>query len=172
MEQAYGSNPDKWNMKNPNIVAAQLQFQRHYIRYMYNPRDQFSHAASLLGGSNNNEVRERIVQLMEAPTNHAHSRALKDLKRAMIRTASQEFFRCFDKAKTLSKERNAEKVNPLCSNLIVRILLQNLSAYLFLGVHTPAATNISNQFSIRLNPVLFLRRETRMRLRRTTRITP
>jgi hypothetical protein len=134
MEQAYGSNPDKWNMKNPNIVAAQAQFQRHYIRYMYNPRDQFAHAASLLGGSNNQEVRERIVQLMESPPTQAHSQTHKALKRAMIRTASQEYFRCFEKAKTLCKERNAEKVNPLCSKLRVRMLLLNLCAYLFIGI--------------------------------------
>ena len=108
-EDAYGPNTAKWNLQHPNVLAAEKTFQEYYMYTVYNPRDRFEKASMLLGGTLEYELREKIVKLMHTPIHELSDPVKKQYRKDMLRTASQEFARCLDRAKTLCDERNKDR---------------------------------------------------------------
>jgi len=64
---AYGTTTLLWNLKHRNVLAAQSMFVYQYLMSTYNPQDKFSRAMSLLGGTLDWEVTEKLVHLVQTP---------------------------------------------------------------------------------------------------------
>jgi hypothetical protein len=117
MENAYGLNTDDWKSTHENMIEAQRMYVRHYFMNMYTPQDRFARAMSVLGGTIESEIRERLVKLVETPPGDICDSEMKSLRKDMVKTSSQHFTRVLTSAKeyTQEKMKRLQQETKVCS---------------------------------------------------------
>ena len=100
-EIAYGTTTLLWNLKHRNVLAAQSMYVYQYLMSTYNPQDKFSRAMSLLGGTFDCEVTEKLVHLVQTPPSDITDEKKKALRKDILRTATQKFTRALKECEAI-----------------------------------------------------------------------
>ena len=109
LETAYGCDTDRWDLGHSNMLAAQSMYVSHYLINLYSPQDNFARAMSILGGTIEGEIREKLVQLVQTPPSDISDAKVKSLRKDILKTATQQFTRILTSAKEHTQEKERRR---------------------------------------------------------------
>ena len=86
------------------------------MKSTYSPHDKFKKAYQILGGTSEQEIRERIAELCATPAENVTDKEKKEFRKNMVRTGTQEFRRFLGKALAKVDEMHAQETKVLSDN--------------------------------------------------------